>query len=360
MTVTRKAKPTVQFVDEYCDSYRDLFVEVRSFEAFKRLHVGMVSKIKRKSLPAIAKVTGLRNPQSLQQFLVKSPWQAKALRHRRLELIRALLNGHKLVLVIDETGDRKKGHTTDYVKRQYIDNLGKVENGIVSVDACGVIDNITFPLTFEVYKPQECLNPGETYRSKPQIAVEMVQQLQDVGFAFDLVLVDSKYGERANCFVSLLRRLQLPYVLATRSNHVVGMPKKEQVRANNWWQYQDRFSHGKSENHFIREIVYGRRGSQQYWQLTTDKERLPKTSTWMITTWGANISYQHVGVLYGLKHWVQYGFKQGKDDLGWADFRFTNYGVIEKWWEVVMSAYLMVTLQTPSMQSEGTLPPELD
>ena len=360
MTVTRKAKPTVQFVDEYCDSYRDLFVEVRSFEAFKRLHVGMVSKIKRKSLPAIAKVTGLPNPQSLQQFLVKSPWQAKALRHRRLELLRALLDGHKLVLVIEETGDRKKGHTTDYVRRQYIDNLGKIENGIVSVDAYGVIDSIVLPLMFEVYKPQGCLKPGEIYRSKPQIAADMIRQLQDFGFAFDLVLADSQYGESTSCFVTLLRQLQLPYVLATRSNHAVWVPKEKRVRAKRWWQYQQTLSHGESETHFIREMIYGQRGAQQYWQLTTEKERLPKTSTWMVTTWGADIAYEHVEVLYGLKTWVQYGFKQGKDDLGWADFRVTDYGVIEKWWEVVMSAYFMVTLQTPSVQCEETLSPELD
>jgi len=39
----------------------------------------------------------------------------------------------------------KKGHT-DYVKRQYIGNLGK--NGIVAVTAYGLINNITVPLLF--------------------------------------------------------------------------------------------------------------------------------------------------------------------------------------------------------------------
>jgi len=33
------------------------------------------------------------------------------------------------------TGDRKKGQHTDYVKRQYIGNLGKIENGIVAAFA---------------------------------------------------------------------------------------------------------------------------------------------------------------------------------------------------------------------------------
>ncbi|NJR70557.1 MAG: hypothetical protein HC771_19420 [Synechococcales cyanobacterium CRU_2_2] len=94
--------------DDYCESYRDLFSEVRSFEAFKHLHAGMIPEAKRKSLPAIAKVVGLPNAQSLQQSLVNSPWSMSQLRKRRLELILLQLESRKLVLVIDETGDRKK------------------------------------------------------------------------------------------------------------------------------------------------------------------------------------------------------------------------------------------------------------
>lgn len=41
------------------------------------------------------------------------------------------LNGASFILCIDETGDKKKGTTTDYVDRQYIGNLGKIENGDV-------------------------------------------------------------------------------------------------------------------------------------------------------------------------------------------------------------------------------------
>jgi DDE superfamily endonuclease len=39
----------------------------------------------------------------------------------------AILAGREITLIIDETGDRKKGEATDYVKRQYIGNLGKIE-----------------------------------------------------------------------------------------------------------------------------------------------------------------------------------------------------------------------------------------
>lgn len=72
--------PTVQFVDEYCQWYQSLFAEVRSFEAFKQLHLGLISEAKRKSLPAIATVAGLDNAQSLHHFLTESPWEIENLR----------------------------------------------------------------------------------------------------------------------------------------------------------------------------------------------------------------------------------------------------------------------------------------
>ena len=64
---------------------------------------------------------------------------------RRLKLLLQQLNDRAITLVIDETGDRKKGSTTDYVARQYIGNLGKIENWIVSVNAHSVVEQLTFP-----------------------------------------------------------------------------------------------------------------------------------------------------------------------------------------------------------------------
>src|SRR5919202_5664083 len=209
MTERRPAKPTVKFVDDYCQWYQSLFPEVRSFEAFKHLHVGMISDIKRKSLPAIAKVAGLEQEQSLHHFLTTSPWKVEQLRQQRLKLILQVLRGREINLIIDETGDRKKGRRTDYVKRQYIGNLGKVENGIVAVTAYGLIEGMTFPLIFEVYKPKERLREGEPYLSKPQIAVEMIRYLREIGFRFKLVLADSLYGESHSTFINVLNELQL-------------------------------------------------------------------------------------------------------------------------------------------------------
>ena len=162
MLEPRLPMPSVNFVDEYCAAYQTLFPQVRSFEAFKHLHLGIISDIKRKSLPAIARVVGLDNQQSLHHFLTESPWRAADLMTERLRIILKMLGGREIVLIIDDTGDRKKGKRTAYVKRQYIGNLGKVDNGIVAVTALGVFEGITFPLIAEVYKPWERLSEGDT------------------------------------------------------------------------------------------------------------------------------------------------------------------------------------------------------
>jgi SRSO17 transposase len=117
MDQPRAARPTIKFIDEYCAGYRNLFSDVRSFDAFKHLHISMISPIKRKTLPAIAEVVGLPNEQSLHHFLTKSPWQAQQLRNQRLYLTWQILKNRKIFVIIDETGDKKKGKSTDYVSR---------------------------------------------------------------------------------------------------------------------------------------------------------------------------------------------------------------------------------------------------
>lgn len=344
MSPSKDARPTLSFVDEYCQLYQSLFAEVRSFEAFKYLHLGLISDIKRKSLPAIAKAVGVDDSQSLHHFLSESPWSVEAFRQARLKVILELLKGGAIILLIDETGDRKKGKTTDYVKAQYIGNLGKKENGIVVVTAYGLYKGMILPLSFEVYKPLERLKPPEAYKTKPQIAAGMIRELQTMGFRFELVLADSLYGESDGNFVSVLHQLQLPYILAIRSNHGMWLPKEQHVRTNRWRKFERTFSNGETEIRYIREIIYGHRRDVRYWQLTSDPQTLPDNSTWYVMSHAPVLKFDEIGNQYGFRTWVEYGLKQSKDQLGWSNCRMTSYEQIERWWEMVMSAFLMVSL----------------
>lgn len=279
MNEPRPSQTTLNFIDEYCASYRNLFLEVRSFKAFKYLHIGMISDIKRKTLPAIASIVGLPNSQSLYHFLSKSPWSSKQLRRQRLWYSLQKLAGRKTFAIIDETGDKKKGKATDYVNRQYLGKLGKIDNGIVAVTAWGLIDNITFALTFEIYKPKQRLKPGDVYRSKPEIAAGMVRQIKEMGFLIELVLADRLYGESETTLLGYLKELKLNFLVAIRNNHGVWLPEGQRVRQKRWQKFKRIFSDSTKEIRYVREIIFGQKRYRRYWEITTDTETLPANST---------------------------------------------------------------------------------
>ncbi len=313
---------------------------------------------KRKSLPRLAQTTKA-DPQALHHFLAQADWSVAALRAARLELTRQTLRERPFILCIDETGDRKKGHTTDYVAHQYIGNVHTLANGVVSVNAYGVLDTVTFPLAFRIYphlsasiriyKPQRRLKPGDAYKSKPQLAIELIQELAAQGFHFSVVLADSRYGESWE-FTTALERLGLSYVVAIRSNHGVWTFPGERVRQTRWRAFDrvDRvFTDGTTEQRYRCEFVFGHRTRVRYFVLTTDPVHLPAETTWRVMTNLPGKIEQTVGNTFGLRTWIEYGFKHAKDELGWADYRLTDAASIERWWELVMCAYLLVSLQAP-------------
>ena len=140
------------------------------------------------------------------------------------------------------------------------------------------------------------------------------------------------------------------------------MPAEESVRANKWCKFERTFSNQKSENRYIREIVYGKRRAITYWEVTTDPETMPENSTSFIMTNLQGNLKKTLGNLYGLRTWVEYGFRQCKQELGWTDYRFTNFKDIERWWEIIFCVYTMISLNSPaflSLKQSGEIPTEL-
>ncbi|HEV8189869.1 MAG TPA: transposase [Ktedonobacterales bacterium] len=156
---------------------------MRYCEQFTALHLGLLAEPKRKSLPRRARAANA-DAQALQHFLATAEWSVEDLRARRVELLRSVLGGRPLVLGIDETGARKKGMTTAYVAHQYIGNVGGLANGVVSVNAGGIREGTPFPLAFRVSKPTSRLKSGDVFTRKPQLAVELIEEVQALGFPF--------------------------------------------------------------------------------------------------------------------------------------------------------------------------------
>jgi SRSO17 transposase len=142
-----------------------------------------------------------RQVQRLQWFLSESTWDHEAVNQRRIELLQAdpatAPHAHG-ALVIDDTGDRKDGTATAHVARQYLGSVGKIDNGIVAVTSLWADPRCYWPLHVVPYTPASRLPGGERdreFRTKPQLAVELVQAARSAGIGFRAVVADCAYGD---------------------------------------------------------------------------------------------------------------------------------------------------------------------
>jgi SRSO17 transposase len=105
---------------------------------------------------------------------------------------------HGGVLIVDETGDCKDGTKTAHVGRQYLANLGTTDTGVVSVSTRWADERISYPLEVKPYTPKHWFAQGTAdpaFRTKPQIAVELVERAVIEQWPFRAVVADACYGE---------------------------------------------------------------------------------------------------------------------------------------------------------------------
>ena len=113
------------------------FPDVGSAPWFSNLSVGLAAAARPvpKTLAALAGAEPLAQAaevQRLQFFLCEAVWDAEAINARRLALLATSASVHG-VYIIDDTGHRKDGSTTNHVARQYLGSVGKIDNRIVTV-----------------------------------------------------------------------------------------------------------------------------------------------------------------------------------------------------------------------------------
>jgi SRSO17 transposase len=71
MTKPREPTSAVAFIDDYCTHYCVVFPNVRQFEQFTHLELGLVAEAKRKSLPRLTQATKA-DPQALHHFIANA------------------------------------------------------------------------------------------------------------------------------------------------------------------------------------------------------------------------------------------------------------------------------------------------
>jgi SRSO17 transposase len=122
-----------ELLDELLGRVAGRFVRAdlrRRARAFVR---GLLSDLPRKNCWTIAEHAGDPNPDGMQHLLARAVWDEAKVRDDLREYVVEHLGDPEAVLVVDETGDLKKGTATVGVKRQYTGTAGRIENAQVAV-----------------------------------------------------------------------------------------------------------------------------------------------------------------------------------------------------------------------------------
>ncbi len=235
MTKRKPVEPAPGSLEDYALRFDDLFASRAQREGFRRYLEGLLlAEERNKTLTALANTEPVfgaqrKEAQSLQWFLSESSWDPQEINRRRVEL---MLEDPEIApvesgaLVIDETGDRKDGKKTAHVGHQYLGGIGKIANGVVSVSSVYADERLYYPLEVEPYTPSHHFEGGKTdpaFRTKPQIALELVDRAVEMGIPFRAVVADILYGEHRE-FRRGLEKRHIPYVLAVKPSYSWYLP----------------------------------------------------------------------------------------------------------------------------------------
>ncbi|WP_456113455.1 transposase [Streptomyces dysideae] len=100
------------------------FTRVEPRRRAREFVLGLLSDLPRKNCWTLAEHAGDATPYGLQHLLSRAKWDADAVRDELRGFVVEQLHDHDAVLVVDETGDLKKGTATVGVQRQYTGTAG--------------------------------------------------------------------------------------------------------------------------------------------------------------------------------------------------------------------------------------------
>jgi SRSO17 transposase len=185
-----------------------------------------------------------RDPeQALQQFVNQSPWdQLAILRRYRAHLARTFASPEGIFL-FDDVSFPKQGRHSVGVQRQYCGALGKKANCQVAVSVHYVSPRSHYPLDLQLYLPDSWLADKERLdkagvpkdqrrsRTKPEIALELLDRVRAEGLPGRAVVADAGYGV-SGPFREGLERRDLIYMVGVTGDLVVFTEEPKWDRPN--------------------------------------------------------------------------------------------------------------------------------
>jgi SRSO17 transposase len=192
---------------------------------------GLLADLPRKNCWTIAEHAGDASPDGMQHLLARAVWDHDKVRDDIRDYVVEHLGEEGAVLVVDETGDLKKGTTTVGVKRQYTGTAGRIENAQVAVYLVYASSGGHAVIDRELYLPRAWTDDPERlqaagvpdqigFATKPALATAMICRALDAGVPAAWVAGDEVYGANPGLRAALEAR-QIGYVLAVACDHPV-------------------------------------------------------------------------------------------------------------------------------------------
>ena len=214
---------------------------------------GVLAGLPRVNCWTIAEYAGEAGPRGMQRLLSAAVWDEDGVRDDLRGYVLEHFADPGAVLVVDETGDLKKGTATVGAQRQYTGTAGRTENAQVAVylayaapAGCALIDRALYLPRSWTSDPDRCraagVPEGTVFATKPALAKTLITRVLDAGAPAAWVTADEVYGQDPQLRAELARR-GLGYVLAVAktcqvvtpagARPAIGLAKKLPARA---WQ----------------------------------------------------------------------------------------------------------------------------
>ena len=217
--------------DDLMERIAGRFARVEPRRRARAFVLGLLSGLRRKNCWTIAEQAGDATPDGMQHLLAGARWDADAVRDDVRGYVVDHLGSPDAVLVVDETGDVKKGTASAGVQRQYSGTAGRVENCQVAVFLSyaapaghALIDRELYLPRSWIADPARCTAAGipatAAFATKPALARRMLARALNAGTPAAWVTGDEVYGADPGLRADLERR-QTGYVLAVAATHRV-------------------------------------------------------------------------------------------------------------------------------------------
>ena len=349
--------------DKWCQRFDDCFKTKAQKTGFRHYLGGLLGESERKNLTQMAdnQVEVVYN--RLHHFATDAPWEALEINERRLEVMNQCSQtriSRGFTLIVDDSGHRKSGNFTEGVGRQYLGEIGKTDNGIVTVTTHLYDGKKSLPLDLDIYRHATSLEQGKEdpeFKKKPVIALALIDKSLERGYRPGIVLIDGGYGNNSS-FIKGLETRELKYLGGVAKNRNViiksetGIESKIRIdklaetlpkeaftelqlnlsKPKTVWvaTFSAKISHLKGMRNFA--IVMNASSVTEATDidyLMTNVEESKVTAEWVVTT-------------YSQRNWVEVFYREVKGWLGWKEYQVRDNQNLLRHFILVFCAYTFI------------------